>query len=251
MKSVKRAIGENNVLAPRSKVLVPITFSAPHFSAALSIVLSKLEKKFSTKVVIVKPNGIDIDGKPNDWPPSNSEIMNVDIEVDRLNVQSLSSCLDFDRLWSIDVADRLKINVIALPYTRTDLIIFALNALLIDGLEAMLNALDYFEIDNIKVFSGFSKIEGEVVSTYVVLKKLWFYSSLCNYKIPAKKVFYSVAQGRPELEFSKEKALDKLLALARNKLKERYLKYSVAGIYRKQRFRKECSYRILNLNTLE
>ncbi len=218
MKAVKRSIGKINVLSPRSRVLVPITFSAPHYSAALSIILSKLEEKFSTQVIILKPNNIIVDDIPEEWPPRNSQIVDVNIDINNVSSrQSLDFCLTLDKIWSIESARKLNINVVALPYTRTDLIIFALNALLVDGPKALIHALDYITFNNVKVFSAFSYVEGEVVSAYVAAKRLWFYSDLCHYRIPAKSVFYSIVRGRPELEFSKEKALDKLLMLAREK----------------------------------
>ncbi len=207
IKAVKKVIGKYRILKPFSKVLVPITYTAPHYSAALAHILAKLERKFSTEVIIARPSDIEYDVGVN-WPPLNARELIVDIKVSGLDITNPSACVRFDRRWSLFLAKRLGIDIIALPFSRTDLIIFALNALLVEGIEAISEALDYISINNVKFFSAFSEVEGEIVSAYVAIRSLWFYSNLCKYKIDARDVFYSIAGRRPELEFSIEKTLN-------------------------------------------
>jgi tRNA(Ile)-lysidine synthase TilS/MesJ len=217
IKAVKRAIGKYEVLKPRSKVLVPITYSSPHFSAALARILSLLETKFSTEVIIARPQDIYLDDVEN-WPPQNSKEIIVRVKADGINTSNLNTCLRFDRRWAYEVARNLGVKTIALPYTKTDIIIFTLNSLLIEGLEALSESLEYIEVNGIRFFLGFSEVEGEIVSAYVALKRLWFYSDKCKYEIPAKKVFYSIAYRRPELEYSSVKTIDPLLRAVSKKL---------------------------------
>ena len=206
LKAVKRAVGRYKVLEPRSRVLVPITYTAPHLSAALALVITKLEAKFSTEVIIARPKDIALD-EVKGWPPEGSKEVLVDVIKDGVKTNSPSACIRFDRRWSLSLARELGVKAVALPFSRTDLIILSLNALLVEGIEALSESLDLIEVDGVKFFSAFSAVEGEIVSAYVATRSLWFYSDFCEYEVPARKVFFSVAGRRPELEFSRDKTL--------------------------------------------
>jgi len=213
-RAVRKAVSEAGGLPPRSRIVIPVIFTAPHLSLALLDVAAKVERRFGSEIIALVPDEIEI---------FNPSLLNdIGVNVIRLSVSppkdaSLSECLRFDVAWSAHVASSIGANAVLLPITLTDRILVALDSLIHGRVWLISDSIISRNVSTVKVVYAFGTIEGETAAAYVAIARMGMAAwSPCKVRSPSKRVFYSVAYKRPELEYSAFKTISKLSKLARH-----------------------------------
>ncbi|MCE4621309.1 MAG: hypothetical protein F7B95_02560 [Desulfurococcales archaeon] len=214
IKSIKRAIGITGALKPREPVLVPITLASPSYSLALARLVSIVERKFGSKVIIAVPEPLAADTL--ELLPRDAEAVIAKLYLTQTELKAMSSfeCLRLDRRWSIQAARHLGVKAVALPFTRTELLLIALEALFNGDKEALTDSSLRFTVGDVVAFNALALVEAEAVAAYAYLKGYLGIGPLCPIRLQSKIAFYSIATRRPELEFSGYKTLGILLERA-------------------------------------
>ena len=202
-KAVRASVGRAGGIRPGSRAAVPLSFSAPHYSLALARLAARVERRFNVELVVLAPRAVEVEA----GAPQGVEIVWVDVEPPRGVECDSTCCWRFDSAWAAREALQRKIEYVLLPVTLTDRIIIALEAL-ISGQPCHLAGFEpgYEHPSGVRVVKAFSTVEGEAVSAYVAVEGIRAWAP-CAPRSPAKTVLYSIARGRPELEYSFEKAL--------------------------------------------
>ncbi|MDP8003637.1 MAG: hypothetical protein ACP5I6_02655 [Caldisphaera sp.] len=221
-KDVKKEISKIKILNINSKIVIPITFFAPSSSIVLANMLSRIEKRFKSKIVILVPNVYnrsDIIGllDKND----RSDIIGIKINnfnYDALKNISLQECIRFERAWSIKASKEIGYENIALPITRTDISLILVDSLLNGQRDFISETYDTLEFNGLNIFYPFASIEGETLSAYEIIAKI-IVKPLCYPYIKSKSVFYSIGGNRPELDFGSEKIIQKFRSINANRCK--------------------------------
>ncbi len=210
-RAVRRAVSEAGGLPPRSRIVIPVTFTAPHLSLALLDVAARVERRFGSEIVALVPNEVEV---------FNLSLLNdIGVRVMRLSVSppkeaSLSECLRFDVAWSAHVASSIGGNAVLLPITLTDRILATLDSIILGMAWLVPDSIISRNVGSVKIIHAFGTIEGETVAAYVAGMGIEAWSP-CKVRSPSKKIFYSIAYKRPELEYSALKTISKLSKLAR------------------------------------
>ena len=200
-RSVKRRINKAKALEYDSRIIIPIVHFSPGSSIVLANMVSRIERKFNTTILVLIPevyNYNDIYQKLEKSYIKSIERVRVDISIK--GSLSLEECIRLERAWALKVADELGYDVIMLPITRTDISLMLLDLLLNGKKEYLSEVLDIDYIKGIKVLYPFSSIEGEALASYETISGLYV-EPFCNVKMKTKRIFYSVAGSRPELDF--------------------------------------------------
>ena len=202
-KGVFRSLARPRILKPKSRLLVPVYLSLPSFSLAIARTITRIEKSFGSEVILALPTSIKA------RTPQDLKVVEVDINVDRLPSDAIS-CLRLEKRWSLSIARSLGADAVVIPLTRTLMNLIMLNALLAGRPEGVSEAEPWTTSAEPPIISGLWAVESELVAAYIALKDLYT-DPVCRLDLSlAKKVFYSVAGRRPELEFSSAKSLSLL-----------------------------------------
>lgn len=209
-RAVRRAVGESGGIPPRSRVVVPISFTAPHASIALVDVASRVERRFGSEIIVLRPREVEVEGSVIS---EGSYVGVVELSVEPPREATLNECLRFDVAWSAKAASSLGGDSVLTPFTLTDRILAALDALISGEAWLISDSAISRRVGRVRVIHAFGTIEGETVAAYTARlgSTAW---SPCRVLSPSKKVFYSIAYRRPELEYSSVKTLSRLLSLA-------------------------------------
>lgn len=190
-------------MKPKSRLLVPVYLSLPSFSLAIARTITRIERSFGSEVILALPTTISAR-----VPPS-LKLVEVDIKVGELPGDAIG-CLRLEKRWSLSVARTLGADAVVIPLTRTLMNLIMLNALLTGHPEGISEAEPWIAESDPPIVSGLWMVESELVAAYTVLKGLYT-EPACKLDLSlAKRVFYSIAGRRPELEFSSAKSLDLL-----------------------------------------
>lgn len=210
-RAVRRAVSEAGGLPPRSSIVVPITFTAPHLSMALVDVASRVERRFGSKIIALLPSEVEVH-KIDVLEGSGVEVIHLDVKPP--GEATLNECLRFDAAWSAHIAAAIGADAVFLPVTLTDRILAVLDSLILGETWMMSDSLISRRVGSVRVIHAFGIIEGETVAAYAarIGAVAW---SPCRVRSPSKKVFYSIAYRRPELEYSAFKTISKLSEAAR------------------------------------
>ncbi len=208
-KSIRKSISQTRILKPNTKILLPITFSNPLYAIILSEFIPKIEGEYNVKTLIAVPK---IFSSISIKEQENTEIIAIEIEppTGKENTDPFY-CWRYDRAWSYRIAEEYNAKTILLPLTRTDLNLLMIEATL-RGEEWLLSeSLPILNTDEIAFISALNHVEGEIVAAYALSRKLYSIPRPCRIRMPhAKSLFYSIARGRPELEFSAFKSVNLL-----------------------------------------
>ncbi|MCE4618241.1 MAG: hypothetical protein F7C37_02225 [Desulfurococcales archaeon] len=208
-RSVKRAIGDSNLLDPRSRILVPVRPSEPAHSLATIALLARVEQKFDATLILLIPQDL--------WNhPSISKIIGlierrVSLEVivkefPMPKTATTISCLRYERAWSLYHARSSNAAVVAFPISRSCMNLTGLEALLSGNVEALSESLPVLYWTKPPLFVPTIYIESEALAAYAFLKGLYI-NPLCGFTIGAKIPLLSIMGRRPELEFSSNKTI--------------------------------------------
>ena len=207
-RAVRRSIGEAGGLRPGSTVAVAARLSSPHLGGALAEIAARVESRFNSRVVLMVPGSAALEG-----PASGLEVVEVGVEPPEGPV-GFAGCLRFESAWASLHASRLGADVVLLPVTLTDRILTALEALMRGEWWAL---GDYLvkrgPARGAPVVYAPSAVEGEALAAYAAARG-WRGWAACRPAQDSRIVFYSVARGRPELEYSTVKTLGRLAAEA-------------------------------------
>ncbi|MCE4608537.1 MAG: hypothetical protein F7B61_06245 [Caldisphaeraceae archaeon] len=200
-RSVKRGINKTKALKYDSRIIIPIVHFSPSSSIVLANMVSRIERKFNTTILVLIPEVYNYNDIYQKLERSNIEsIARVKVNASIKGSLSLEECIRLERAWILKIADELGYDVIMLPITRTDISLMLLDLLLNGKKEYLSEVLDIDYIKGIKVLYPFSSIEGEALASYEAISGSYV-EPFCNVKMKTKKIFYSVAGFRPELDF--------------------------------------------------
>ena len=211
LKAVKRRINSTHLLSPGSTIAVPIYRYDPMGSLSMVRLLSLIEAKYGSKLLVLTPinnkNNKIIEQVINDV----STRISVDIsyvEAPRPRIDSLVHCMRLERSWALREAPALGAHAIVDSVNRTQAILAALDALLNARMEGLSEVLPVVE-SSPPVIHGFYDVEAETVTAYAYSRG-FVMEGACRAHSISKSVFLSVSRGRPELVFSGYKVLDRL-----------------------------------------
>ena len=208
-RAVKRSIARLGLLRPRQTILVPLAESNPLGSLVLASALAEIEKHYGSRVILAIPEGA------NASPPQGVDVAVVSVSPREPPERGDPiACWRHDRRWSLRAARMLGADAVLLPLTRTDLNLLLLEALLRGEPAALSEALHSIAWTKPPVASGLWRVEGELVAAYAALSGVEAPPGCVRGLRTAKEVYYSVAGGRPELEYSPAKSLEALAAAA-------------------------------------
>ena len=209
-KAVRRSLGGHGLLKPGMRLLVPATLSSPLWSMVLVEVLSRVEKRYGSKVIFAVPNSLE-GLELNKIEHSNVEPVGVRVIPENPpEAPDPIACWRYDRRWALRVARSLEANAVIMPLTRTDLNLIMIEALLRGEPEALSEARPVLHWTEPPVISGLWRAEGELVAAYAAVNGLEAPSGCTPRLVDAKDLFYSIARGRPELEYSTSKTMSLL-----------------------------------------
>ncbi len=207
-KALRRSIGEAGGLRPGSTVAVAARLSAPHLGGALAELAARVESTFNVRVILMMPEQASLEG-----PTPGFDVASVRVDPPGNGV-GLVECLRFEAAWASLHALRLGADAALLPVTITDRILAGLEALV----QGWWWALADYSVRRepragVPVIYAPSTVEGEALAAYAAARG-WRGWAACRPRGASRPVFYSVAQGRPELEYSTVKTLGRLAAEA-------------------------------------
>ncbi len=211
-KGVRRSLGEAGLLKPKSRILIPIPYSSPLWALALLHILPRVARKHGSELVVAVPESFEELAVPGIY-----EVATVNINPP--STRDPSECWRYDRRWSLEVASRIGADVILLPLTRTDLNLLMIDSILHGDEQRLSESLPVIPWTNPPIVSAFSRLEGEIVAAYVVHKGLHAPKGCIPDLSYAKEIFYSIARGRPELEYSSYKSINLLIGGVKTKPK--------------------------------
>ena len=209
-KTVRRSLGGHGLLRPGMRLLVPAAVSSPLWSLVLLEALVRVERRYGSRIIFAVPDSLgEIDLSRVEAPG---------VEVVRIRVKpelppgapDPVACWRYDRRWSLKAARSLGADAVIVPLTRTDLNLLMLEALLRGEPEALSEARPALPWTRPPVVSGFWRAEGEMVAAYAAIRGLEAPSGCVPRLVDAKELFYSIARGRPELEYSASKTMGML-----------------------------------------
>ena len=207
-KAVRRSLGETGLLRPRTTLLVPISLSATPQSLALARLLANVERRYGSRLIVAVPSLLSISFKLKNI--INIKIINIKINYNDELPRNPIECARLERRWWLETARQIGAQAIISPYTRTDLILIMLHAVLSGDSYALSEALHKIDWTQPPIISGFHRVEGEAILAYASLKQL-LVEPVCIPDLSLSKlIFYSIAGRRPELEFSSSKSIDLL-----------------------------------------
>ncbi|GAB6147872.1 hypothetical protein [Stetteria hydrogenophila] len=212
-RALRRSISEAGGLPPRSRVVVPVSFTSPHLSLALLDVAVRVERRFGSEVVGVVPREVEVEPEGASLPGEQGLSRLVRVSVPPPEEATLSECIRFDSAWSARVAESLGGNAVLLPLTLTDRVLAMLDSLILGEAWLASESLLSRSVGGVRVIHAFGTIEGEAVAAYAARMEVRAWSP-CRVASPSKKVLYSVAYRRPELEYSALKTISRLAQLA-------------------------------------
>ncbi len=208
-RAVRRSLGETGLLRPRTRLLVPITLSMPGESIALARIVPRVERSYGSETIIAAPASLDIPESLIPKGPGTSMAI-INLEVETPDRRDPIACARLERRWALEAARRLGAHAAIMPYTRTDLALLLLHAVLSGNPHAVSEALPYMPWTSPPLVTGFHRAEGEIVAAYKASRGITVEPACIPDLSLAKLVFYSIAGRRPELEFSFLKSLDLL-----------------------------------------
>ncbi len=209
-RTIHRSLASTKKLEPNSKILLPITFTNPVHSLILSKFIPRIESEYNVETIIAVPQYF-YEQLKNYKPSENLHVAN--IAPPSHDVTDPFYCWRYDRAWSIKLAKNHGAQAIVLPLTRTDLNLLMLEAVLRGQSFLLSESLPILQLDSISIISGAQRAEGELLAAYLALNKdtIPLVKTPCRPDLKnAKLLFYSVAVGRPELEFSSFKSISLL-----------------------------------------
>ncbi len=183
-----------------STFLVPITASMPTASLLAARVLSSVERRFKSNIVVAVPTFYE-EGLALEGCDTRCRRVRVKVLPSPPSHEDMIACIRYDRAWSLQLAARLGADVVVLPLSRTDLTLTMLESLLGGRRCGISEAMQLFEVNGIKVINLFSLVEREAVAAMEFLDNVVdMVRPACVPKVSVKGVYMSVA-GRPEMDY--------------------------------------------------
>ncbi len=190
-----------------SRLLAPVFLTTPAHSLATALLVAKAEEGFESTLIVAVPEplrGVDALERLAQLSPVTVETMEVDVGVPE-GAETAIHCWRFDRAWSLWLAKRLEVDAVLYPLTRTLANIHGLEALVLGDPHVLGDSLPRLGTEP-PLVSPVYDIEAQALSAYAYLRGVYV-GHICNAGLHAKKLYYSIARGRPELEFSSTKTL--------------------------------------------
>jgi len=222
-RSVKRQASRyGRTFRARMSVLVAASLHSPHLGAALALALSRATANLGVAVNMAIPQG---DGWGVEFDPESLETLRArGVRIWRAHLRlegglpsTLVGCMRLDRAWSARAARLIGAHAVAVPVTRTLAILAALDSLLAGEPWGLSEASqEASSVSGLAVAPLFYGVEGEAAAALAGAWRLHAWPA-CRPSTLGKRAFYSIARGRPELEFSVHKTVEPLAASARRR----------------------------------
>ncbi len=184
---------------PRSRFLVPVSSFAPSSSLIAAAVLSSIERRFPSTVIVAVPSfyGRDLAGRLK--PDERLQVINFYVTPPPPPESDIISCIRYDRAWSARAAASVGAEIVVLPLSRTDLTAALLEALLTDRPEGVFDSQASYNALGVRFLSLFSMVEREAVAALEYLEGL-LVPPACRPLVLTKAVLMSIA-GAPERDY--------------------------------------------------
>ncbi len=202
IRGVKRSLGESGLLKPKAALGVLVPDVNPLGGLVLLDAISVVERSYGGSVVPIINSNIEYNYNINEF----NKIFFYNIE--KINFNDIIHCWREERAAGLRIASREALDALIIPLTRTDSNLIMIESMLRGEPEALSEALPTLPHTHPPVISGLSKLEGEIVAAYAAVFKLYAWRGQCRSRLrDARELYYSIAVGRPELEFSSHKTL--------------------------------------------
>ena len=214
-KTVKRRVNSTHLLSPGDTIAVPLYRYDPSGGLSLARLLSIVEARYGSRILILAPRGGGYEEHVSRVAEDASHRVDAEVvwvEPLKPRVDRLVHCMRLERSWALRAAAEAGARVVVDSVNRSQALLAAMDALFDARVEGVSEALPVVPSEP-PVIHGFYDVEAETVAAYAYSRGLVAGPS-CRARSASKRVFLSVARGRPELAFSGYKVLEKLASRA-------------------------------------
>ncbi|MCX8195722.1 MAG: hypothetical protein N3F67_01360 [Acidilobaceae archaeon] len=162
-RAVRRRLSRLRVLAPGSRVLVPITCYNPLSSLGLALLSSQMRRGYKSEVVAAIPSSVEarIEG-----------VRAFKVRVSPRHKKGYLEAFLYDRAWSVETARKAGFGAVLFPLTATESLLLTLEALLSER-EGVLPLLrEVREEGGVIVVNALLSVEASAITSYAALKGL-------------------------------------------------------------------------------